>query len=249
LTRLIRAIRARCPDAAIVVRGDSAFAGPRLLERLEQLNTELGDVDYVLGLVTNSRLVGMAEPLRSSVAEQFADRKQFVRRFNWMSYAAGSWPAERAVIVKVEHSWRGENPRFVVTSLDGFPPELIYDAAYCPRGQSENFIKDFKNALRADRLSCHRFVANAFRLFLHAVAYRLMLALRSVVATVAPVVAPDDDTKPLPLATAQMDTLRLRLLKVAVLVVSSVRRVLIRLPRSFPLATAFLAVARALGAT
>jgi len=248
LTRLIRAIRARCPNAAIVVRGDSAFAGPRLLERLEQLDAELGDVDYVIGLATNSRLLAAAEPLRASAAEQFAERKQFVRRFAWLSYAAGSWPAERHVVLKVEHSWRGENPRFVVTTLDGFPPELIYDAAYCPRGQSENFIKDLKNALCGDRLSCHRFVANAFRLFLHSVAYRLMHAFRAVVASVAPVVAPDDETKPLQLATAQMDTLRLRLLKIAVVVVLSVRRALVRLPRSFPLAAAFFATARALGA-
>jgi hypothetical protein len=249
ITRLVRAIRHRCPDAAIVVRGDSAFAGPRMLTRLEELNAELGDVDYVLGLQTNPRLVAMAEPLRSSVAEQYAERGRFVRRFNWMTYAAGSWPHERHVVVKVEHSARGENPRFVVTSLAGFPPGLIYDAAFCPRGQSENFIKDLKNALRAERLSCHRFVANAFRLFLHAVAYRLMHALRIVVGSVAPVFAPDGEPKELRLATAQMDTLRLRLLKVAAIVVSSVRRVLVRLPRSFPLAPVFFATARALGAS
>lgn len=248
LTRMIRAIRGRCANAAILVRGDSAFAGPRLLERLEQLNAELGDVDYVLGLATNSRLVALSEPLRTSVAEQFAERGRFVRRFDWMPYAAGSWPAERQVVVKVEHSERGENPRFVVTTLDGFPPGLIYDVAYCARGQSENFIKDLKNALGADRLSCHRFIANAFRLFIHAVAYRLMHALRAVVARVAPVVAPEGEPRPLKLATAQMDTIRLRLLKVGAIIVSSARRVLVQLPRSFPLADAFFATARALGA-
>lgn len=248
LNRLIRAIRIRCPHAAIVVRGDSAFAMPALLERLERLNAELGDVDYVIGLAKNSRLLALAEPLRSSVAEQFAYRGQFVRRFTWLSYAAGSWPANRHVVAKVEHSRQGENPRFVVTTLDGFPPELIYDSAFCPRGQSENFIKDLKNAIGADRLSCHRFVANAFRLLLHAVAYRLMHALRVTVARVAPIVAPPGGPD-LRLATAQMDTLRLRLLKVAVQVVSSVRRVLVRLPRSFPLAEPFAAVAMALGAT
>ena len=186
LTRLIRAIRRRCPRTQILVRGDSAFAMPKLLDRLEELNDELGDVDYVIGVAKNSRLLELAGPLRSSVAEQFADRKQFVRRFTWLSYASKSWPSKRAVICKVEHSDRGENPRFVVTTLDEFPPGLIYDVAYCPRGQSENFIKDLKNALRAERLSCHRFVANAFRLLLHAIAYRLMHALRATVARVSP---------------------------------------------------------------
>lgn len=248
LTRLIRAIRRRCPSASILVRGDSAFAMPKLLDRLEQLDDELGDVEYVIGVAKNSRLLAFAQPLRSSVEEEFTDGKQFVRRFTWLSYASQSWPSERHVICKVEHSSRGENPRFVVTTLDEFSPGLIYDVAYCARGQAENFIKDFKNALQADRLSCHRFVANAFRLLLHAIAYRLMHALRATVAQVAPE-ATDVSTDRVRLATAQMDTLRVRLLKVAALVTSSVRRVLIRLPRAFPLAHVFFAVATYLAVT
>jgi hypothetical protein len=127
-----------------------------------------------LPVAKNARLLDFAAALRASAAEQFDDSGQFVRRFTWLSYASKSWPSQRAVICKVEHSSRGENPRFVVTTLSEFPPGLIYDVAYCARGQSENLIKDFKNALCADRLSCHRFVANAFRLLLHAIAYRLM---------------------------------------------------------------------------
>ncbi|HEX7477037.1 MAG TPA: IS1380 family transposase [Polyangiales bacterium] len=248
LTRLIRAIRRKCPQASILVRGDSAFAMPKLLDRLEQLDHELGDVEYVIGVAKNSRLLELAKPLRSSVEEEFNDRKQFVRRFTWLSYASKSWPSERHVICKVEHSSRGENPRFVVTTLDEFSASLIYDVAYCARGQSENFIKDLKNALQADRLSCHRFVANAFRLLLHAIAYRLMHALRSTIAHVAPETL-YVSTDRVRLATAQMDTIRLRLLKVAAHVSSSVRRVLIRLPAAFPLAHIFFAVARHLGAT
>ena len=248
LSRLIRAIRRRCPDASILVRGDSAFAMPKLLERLEQLNAELGDIEYVIGLAKNARVLALATPLRSSVEAEFVDGKPFVRRFTWLSYATQSWPAERNVICKVERSDRGENPRFVVTSLAEFPARLIYDVAYCARGQAENFIKDFKNALQADRLSCHRFVANAFRLLLHAIAYRLMHALRATVARVAPAVE-YVATDRVRLATAQMDTLRLRLLKVAAHVTASVRRVLVRLPRAFPLAHVFFAVAHDLGVT
>ena len=150
-------------------------------------------------------------------------------------------------MAKVEHGTQGENPRFVVTTLCEFPPKMIYDIAYCPRGQSENFIKDYKNAIGADRLSCHRFVANAFRLLLHAIAYRLMHALRATLAEVTP--EPEDvSTDRIRLGVAQMDRIRLRFLKVAALVTSSVRRVLVRLPKAFPLATIFLAVATKLGA-
>jgi hypothetical protein len=219
---------------------------PKLLDRIDQLDAELGDVEYVIGIAKNSRLLEFAKPLRSAVEEEFLDGKRFVRRFTWLSYASKSWPAERHVVCKVEHSSRGENPRFVVTTLAEFPASLIYDVAYCARGQAENFIKDLKNALQADRLSCHRFVANAFRLLLHAIAYRLMHALRSTVARVAPAVE-YVSTDRVRLATAQMDTLRLRLLKVAAHVTTSVRRVLVRLPRAFPLAHVFFAVARDLG--
>ena len=239
LKRIIRAIKLRCRDAAIVVRGDSAFAMPGLLDCLEQLSDELCDVNYVLGLAQNSRLLELAAPLIAEAAEEYATTKQFVRRFTWLRYSTlNSWSRERDVVLKVEYGERGVNPRFVVTTLTGFDPGLIYDRAFCPRGQSENYIKDFKNALAADRLSCHRFVANAFRLLLHALAYRLMHALRITAGSVEPA-----------LRRVQMDTLRLRLLKVAALVVTSVRRVVVRLPRAFPFAAAFTAIARHLGAT
>lgn len=238
LDRVIRAIKRRCPDATVVVRADSAFALPRLLARLEALAVELGDVHYVIGLAKNARLLALAEPLCAEAAAEHAATHRFVRRFAWLSYAAATWSQPRAVVLKVEHGERGANPRFLVTTLTEFPPGLVYDRAYCPRGQSENFIKDLKTAMAADRLSCHRFVANAFRLVLHAVAYRLMHALRTTAALVEPA-----------LGRLQMDTLRLRLLKVAAQVTSSVRRILVRLPRAFPLADAFSAIARQLCAT
>lgn len=239
LKRIIRALRKRCPHAAIVVRGDSAFAMPGLMDCLDELAAEVGDVDYVLGLAKNSRLLELAAPLIAECADEYERTNKFVRRFAWLKYSTlSSWSRERDVVLKVEYGEYGANPRFVVTTLTGFDPGLIYDRAFCPRGQSENYVKDFKNAIRADRLSCHRFAANVFRLLLHAVAYRLMHALRNTVGFVEPT-----------LRRVQMDTLRLRLLKVAAIVVSSVRRVVVKLPRAFPLAFAFTKVARYLGAT
>lgn len=239
LDRIIRAIRRRCPAAAIVVRGDSAFAMPQLMDRLDQLCDELGEVYYVLGLAQNSRLLALAEPLLVEAAAQYDETKQFVRRFMWARYSTlKTWSRERDVVIKVEHGERGANPRFVVTTVTDFDAGLIYDQGFCPRGQSENYIKDLKNALAADRLSCHRFVANAFRLLLHALAYRLMHSFRAAAGAVQPA-----------LHRIQMDTLRLHLLKVAAVVVTSVRRVVVRLPRAFPFAAAFTAIARHLGAT
>lgn len=235
LRRLIRKIRRQCPHAAIVVRADSGFAIPRVLRELERLNEELGDVDYVMGLARNAVLERrLASTMEQALAEQVGTEK--IRRFTEFRYAAGSWLRDRRVLGKAEVTWRGPNPRFVITSIEGFDPEDLY-RGYCERGQAENHLKDLKRALKADRLSCHRFAANFFRLLLHATAYRLLFALRKVVGTVAP-----------RLATLQFDTLRLRILKVAALVQQSARRIVVRLPKAFPLAAIFHAAAAEIAA-
>ena len=225
LERVIRLLKARFPAVAIVVRGDAGFGVPRVLDRLDALRAELGGIDYVLGLQRNAVVQRKAAEAQAVAAAQHAQTGQPTRTFVAFAYAARSWPAPRHVVAKAEHLAQGPNPRFVVTTLTEFPPRLVYEWAYCGRGQAENAIKDLKNALHADRLSCTRYVANAFRLLLHGVAYRLLTAVREHVAAVAA-----------PLATLQMDTLRLRLLKVAAFVRQSVRRIVVQLPRAFGLA-------------
>jgi hypothetical protein len=227
LRSVIRALKKRFPSVQIVVRGDSGFCVPRVLEALEGLNAEYGDVDYVLGLAQNPVLLRLAEPAMTEAAHRYQATHQHVRLFTSFEYAAKSWSRPRRVIAKAEHDAKGANPRFVVTSLEEFPPGLIYEG-YCERGQSENFIKDFKNAIQGDRLSCSRFTANFFRLLLHGAAYRLMHALRRAAGQVRA-----------ELGRVQLDTLRLRLLKVAAVVSQSVRRILVKLPRAFPLAQVF----------
>ena len=236
LGRIIRGLKRRFPEVQIVVRADSGFAVPRVMEMLERLNAELGNVDYLLGLAQNSILRSMGEETMAAARRQFAAGHSYVRHFGDFHYAAKTWPHPRLVVMKAELSEKGENPRFVVTSLEGFPPAWLYDA-YCDRGQCENFIKDFKNALKADRLSCSSFEANFFRLLEHAMAYVLMHELRAQAGKKAP-----------SLATVQMDTLRLRLLKVAAHVTRAARRILVRLPQAFPLAAVFAALCGTLAA-
>jgi Transposase DDE domain group 1 len=227
LRRVIRRIKQRFPQVQIAVRGDSGFCTPLLLETLEQLNVELGDVEYLFGLAKNPALLRQATAARSQAEELFRRRGEKARCFTSFSYAARSWSRSRFVVAKVERCAMGENPRFVISSLEGFPADLLYQA-YCERGQCENLIKDLKNALQADRLSCSSFRANFFRLLLHTAAYRLLHALRQKIAVHSA-----------PLGRAQFDTLRLRLLKVAAWVTQSARRVLIRLPKAFPWAEVF----------
>jgi hypothetical protein len=234
IRRVVTRIKKRLPDVSIVVRGDSGFCVPQMLETIEELDREYGDVAYLFGIAKNPVLLRLAETAMASAQEMYEAQHRGVQHFTDFTYAAKTWSHPRLVVAKAEHNSFGPNPRFVITSLDGFPPELIY-RAYCARGQCENHIKDLKNALNADRLSCSSFLANFFRLLLHSAAYRLMHELRNQAANHSH-----------DLARAQFDTLRLRILKVATLVRQSVRRIHIRLPKAFPFATVFRALADSL---
>jgi hypothetical protein len=235
LDRVIRRIKARFPAAQVVVRGDAGFCAPRVLDTLDRLAAEFGDVDYLFGIEKNAVLLRLAAPAMDIAAAQFAQTHAATRTFMAFGYRAKSWSRERHVVAKAEHLEKGPNPRFVVTTLSGFAPRVLYEWGYCGRGQAELYIKDFKNALKADRLSCTTYVANAFRLIEHAVAYRLMFGIREQLAIAAPT-----------LATVQFDTLRTRLLKVAAFVRQRVRRILVALPQCFPLAQVFRTVAEQL---
>lgn len=235
LRRLIERVKARFPNAHVVVRGDSAFAMPRLMTMLDELNARLGDVDFVFGKARNPRLEATLAPEMEAARAEHLANGSHVRRFSEFRYAADSWEYDRRIVAKAEYGPKGRNPRFVVTSLWQETAEEVYDW-YCQRGQVENDIKNFKRGLKMDRLSCSSYIANFFRLLLHAAAYRLMFALRAA--------AGQHSTE---LGRAEFATLRLRLLKVAALVSRSVRRVLVRLPASFGLAGIFAALLRELG--
>ena len=153
LERLIRAIRQRCRHAHIIVRADSGFAMPRLFERLERLNRELGGLDFIIGSARNRVLERTAKPWLRQAKQQCKVTGRAAPLYRHFYYAAKTWPRRRRVIAKAEHLPKGSNPRFVVTSLRTMSAEEIYET-YCARGQCENYIKDLKNALHGDRLSC-----------------------------------------------------------------------------------------------
>lgn len=228
---ILRRIKQRFPQAQIVLRGDAAFSTPELLEKLDTWNEQFGEVYYLLGFAKNSKLVRLAADSLSMAQDCFQTNRTNTQLFQDLRYRCGSWKQDRLMVVKAEHGPLGSNPRFLVTNIEGFPPRLLYQA-YCERGQCENYIKDFKNALAADRLSCTRFLPNYFRLLLHALAYNLMFALRQQVAEQQP-----------ELSSWQFDTLRLKLLKVSANVKRTCRRIVVQLSEAFPLSALFNAVA------
>jgi hypothetical protein len=230
LKLLVRRLRAAWPQVRITLRADSGFCRWRTMRWCDR-----NGVGYVLGLARNPVLERAARDWTEPAARQFGRTGQPQRTFGTFAYAAGSWDRPRRVVVKAEHTAQGPNPRFVVANVPGEPQEL-YDEVYCQRGEAENRIKEQQLDLFADRTSCHRFLANQFRLLLSSAAYVLVQALRRTALT---------GTE---LAEAQVGTIRLRLLKVAARVVVSARRVVFHLASSYPYQGAFRAAyERAIG--
>jgi len=217
LRRIVDRLHSAFPRCRLLLRGDSGLALPEVYDGCEALR-----VPYIISLAKNPRLLALAEPFLQRARAQCAETGETSQVFGEFSYAAESWPHPRRVVVKAEVMTQGDNPRFVVTSVaaDKLDAEAVYDL-YRERGDPENRIKELKVDLSADRLSCHRFLANQFRLLLHAAAYLLMQAMRAALAGTE-------------FARAQVGTLRLRLLKVGARVVESCRRISLHLPTAYP---------------
>jgi Transposase DDE domain group 1 len=215
LKRLVRRLRARWPHVTIELRADAGFAKPEIYAYCEHER-----IPYTIGLVTNPRLEQLASPLvADALAQQAAAAGAKVRLLDEASYQADSWPTPRRVIIKAEALAKGTNTRFVVTTRTD-PPETLY-AWYTDRGETENWIKDLKLTCFADRLSCHRFLANQVRLLLHGAAYCLLDTLRRWLVRAGT-------------ERMQLETLRLRLLKIGGRVRELATHVHLRLASSHP---------------
>jgi hypothetical protein len=152
------------------------------------------------------------------------------RSFSSFRHRARSWPRQRRICYKAEHTAAGTNLRFVITNCPGRASEVF--AFYNDRGECENRIEEFKNGFRADRLSCHRFLANAFRLLLHAAAYNLVNFFRQQL--------------PQPWRSAQIETLRAQLFKIGARIRQTARCIHVHLASGWPFQALFRNAALAL---
>jgi Transposase DDE domain group 1 len=219
LRRLLRAIRANWPRTEILLRADSHYCSPEVLDWCGA-----NGVDYVLGVAPNATLRRHTETLEASAKARFeaAPRDGKVRRFKEFFDAAASWSRVERIIARVEAGEEGPDTRFIVTNLARRNARSLYEDVYCRRGQAENHIKSFKTHLAADRTSCTKASANQLRLFLHAGAYWLMWGLR------------ESMPKRSMWRVAQFDTLRLRFVKIAARVVEMKTMIRVHLPTSCP---------------
>lgn len=221
LCLLVKALRKHWPGVKITLRADSGFCRWRMLRWCEEHS-----VDYIVGIAKNDRLNALSAKLQRRAERKYRKSGAKVRLFSQLKYKANTWDRKRRVIVKAEYSQRGANPRYVVTSLPGQAQEL-YDQLYCARGEMENRIKEQQLGLFSDRTSAHEWWANQFRLLLSSCAYVLIEMLRrlGLVGT--------------ELARAQVQTIRLKLLKIGAVIVRNTRRIRIWFSSSFPLQELF----------
>ena len=178
-------------------------------------------VDYIIGLAKNKKLKTMGAALLNEAETRHDETGEKQRLFDEFYYAAGTWDSERRVIMKAEHSSRGSNPRYIVTSLEGDPQEL-YDEIYCARGDMENRIKEQQLDLYADRTSCHKWWTNQFRLLLSSLAYLLFDHIRRVAL------------KNTRLARATSATIRNKLIRIGAVCLRNTRRIRFHLSSSYP---------------
>ena len=220
LTRIVAQIRDHWPNVKIVIRGDGGFCRENIMHWCES-----NDVDYVLGLPKNSRLKRAIGKELHEAKQQFEDTQEASRVYKDFRYRTKkSWSRQRRVIGKAEHLAKGENPRFVVTSLcaEAFDAVNIYEVQYCARGDMENRIKEQQLYLFADRTSASTMRANQLRLWFSSVAYVLLNALRELGLK---------DTK---LEKAQCSMIRTKLLKIGAVIRVTVRRVWVSMSGSYP---------------
>ncbi len=225
LKRIVAHLRQVWPNVQIVVRGDSGFCREHLMRWCED-----NRVDFLFGLAKNTRLKRILGGEMHQAKTQFEATKGASRVFKDFTYKTQkTWSRERRVVGKAEHLAKGENPRFVVTSLssEAFNARTLYEQEYCARGNMENRIKEKKLFLFADRVSCQTMRANQVRLCLSTVGYIVMRALRQF------------GLKETDMAQAQCDTIRVKLLKIGATIQVTVRRIVLALSEACPFQAVF----------
>lgn len=219
LEGIVPALRAAWPDVEILVRGDAGYGVPELYEFLEK-----NDLKYVIGYSSNAVLKRRTELLLNYVQAHAELHDEPCCRFaRFDDYQAESWSHPRRIIAKCEVTAQGgPNRRFVVTNLDD-RPETVYHGVYVKRGNfPERGIQELKHGLQMDRLSSHRFFANAFTLQCHVLAYALWVLFKEANSATPEI------------AERQLETVRTKLFKVGALAQTSVRRIWFRISASWP---------------
>lgn len=205
------------PDVPLLLRGDSGFATPVLYKQCETNGTS-----YAIRLKENKNLRALASDIEDHLSEMTQqDKVSYAAAYGEFMYQAGSWDYPRRVVCKVEkptdqmvHLFT-----FIVTNMDSSPEDVI--RFYCKRGTMENFIKESKNGFDFAAVSSSSKIVNANRLQVHALAYNIFNWFKRLALSAK-------------MRKQQINTIRLKLLKIAAKVVHSARYTVFKLCSSCP---------------
>ena len=216
LRRIVKYLRLFWKKTIIIFRGDGHFMSPLVMDYIESQENVL----YVTGLSAYPTLQEIIKPLIQQVSQIYQKSRNRITRYHSLRYKADSWAKYRRVVVKIEMADNNLNVRFIVTDME--KAKALFEQVYQPRGQAELYIKEHKLYLRSDKTSCHRFAANQFRVLLHSAAYVLFHSFRTNLL---------QHTQ---WARASIQTIRLRILKIGVLVKEMKTRTNITFPSGCP---------------
>lgn len=214
---LLEEFQSDYPDVPLLLRGDSGFTKPEFYEQCET-----NGVSYVIRLKQSEPLRKMAAEIDERLTEATKDDLvSYAVEYGEFMYQANSWKYPRRVVCKVEkpanqfvHMYT-----FIVTNMDS-SPELVVKF-YCKRGIMENYIKESKNGFDFAAVSSLSKIVNANRLQVHALAYNIFNWFKRLAL-------------PVNMRKQLVDTIRLKLLKVAARAVHSARYITFKLCSSCP---------------
>lgn len=171
LKRLIEKLREQWKHTEIIIRGDAMFSGHEFMEwAMTQPR-----LHYIFGYKAYKPLQRLVEDWKQDVMQRYKENPEDIKEYHALEYAASNWKCKQWTVVKIEHTEQGCQTRFIVTDMKEKTAKRLYEKDYCKRADCELCIKEMKDGLRADRMSCNKFSANQFRLFLHAAAYVILL--------------------------------------------------------------------------
>ncbi len=218
MKRIISYLRQFWKKTRIVVRGDSHFCSKELMDWIGQQKK----VNFLTGLSGNNILKTMCATTIESAENKYTKTQNPVKQYHSFYYKADTWEHKQRVIAKVEVNSMGTNVRYIVTDLHEFRTKGLYEKGYCARGNMELRIKDHKRYLKSDRMSCNSFWANQMRLFMHSAAYILMHTFQKEVL------------KHTEYYNATMETIKLRIIKIAARITEQKTKIKVEFPADFP---------------
>lgn len=218
LKRVVMFIRKYWKNTVIIVRGDSHFCSPEFMN----WKRDQHKINFITGLTGNKKLHTLSKVTVDSAESSYKQNNKPVKMYHTFKYKAGTWDEEQRVIMKVEVNHFGTNIRYIITDLWEHRTKQLYETGYCARGNMELRIKDHKTYLKSGRTSCNKFEANQLRLFMHSAAYVLLHTLQKEILK---------DTQ---FANVTLQTLQLKLLKIAAYVKELKTKIKIEFPQSCP---------------